>query len=811
MLDPSQTVNERNQLRLHERILDSKTDALPNSRRRGIIVQNFVLLWLDSNINKSNDDYNNSMTQLRKIVNTIDTFTDTDQCVGFLSDIKDEKVFILVSGDIAQSIVPRIHDTSQLDSIYVFCVKKSKHEQWVKQWAKVKGIFTEIDSLCNTLKRDAQQCDRDFTSISVTSKDLNQLDPSFMYTQLLKETLIEMPHNEKEKTQLADFCREQYRDNLFELQIIDEFEHSYHLHTPIWWYTRECFTYKMLNRALRTQEVEIIIKMGFFLRDAHRQVEELHSSQMEHHGDPITVYRGQGMSNADFESIRKNQGGLLSFNNFLSTSRNENVSLAFARGALHNPDSVGILFVMTINPSISSTPFALLDNVSYYEDSEKEILFSMHTVFRIDRIKPIEDHLWQVELALSSDDDDQALKRLTKRMREETQGSTGWHRLGKLLIKIGNFDKAKEVYQILLDETPKEDENQLSHLYHMLGIVNGSKADYREALKFYQKASEIQQKYLPPNHSDLATTYNNIGFVHKSMGEYSKALEFYQKTLDIRQNSLPPNHPDLAQIYNNIGQMHENMGAYSKALDFYQKSLGIQQQSLPSNHPDLATTYNNIGMIHTNMGAYSKALDFHEKALEIKQKSLLPHHPDLATTYNNIGMVHTSMGAYSKALEFYQKGLEIQQKSLSPNHPDLATVYNNIGAVHNSMGEYSKALEFYQKALEIQQKSLSQNHPALGQTYHSIGMVHNNMGEYSKALNFYQNTLEIKQKTLPSNHPDFATSYNDIGLAHNNMGEYSKALEFYQKTLEIKQKYLPSNHPDLATVYSNIGLQYITA
>jgi hypothetical protein len=51
--------------------------------------------------------------------------------------------------------------------------------------------------------------------------------------------------------------------------MIDDFEQNYDKPSPVWWYTLECFTYKMLNRALREQDVGIIIKMGFFVRDLH--------------------------------------------------------------------------------------------------------------------------------------------------------------------------------------------------------------------------------------------------------------------------------------------------------------------------------------------------------------------------------------------------------------------------------------------------------------------------------------------------------------------------------------------------------------
>jgi hypothetical protein len=297
---------------------------------------------------------------------------------------------MVISGAFSESVVPIIHNISQLDSIYIFCEHKSKYEQWATGWTKVKGVFTRIETVCAVLKQDIQQCDRDSILITVTSKDLDRLEPSFMYTQLLKEILLDLEYDHNAKKDLVEFCREQFHDNPHELQIIDEFERDYHVHTPIWWYTCECFTYQMLNRALRIQDVEIIIKMGFFLRDVHRHLEELHS-QIEQH-NLITVYRGKSMSNKDFDEIKKRKDGLLAFNTFLSTSVNENVSLQFAQKSLAKPDLVGVLFEITVDPSIPSTPFASIKAVSAIPN-EDEVLFSMHTVFRIGEIKQIEDRL----------------------------------------------------------------------------------------------------------------------------------------------------------------------------------------------------------------------------------------------------------------------------------------------------------------------------------------------------------------------------------------------------------------------------------
>jgi hypothetical protein len=49
-----------------------------------------------------------------------------------------------------------------------------------------------------------------------------------------------------------------------------------------------------------------------------------------------------------------------------------------------------------------------------------------------------------VDLKLTADDD-QELRILTERIRKELVGATGWKRLGLLLIKLSQFDKAEEL------------------------------------------------------------------------------------------------------------------------------------------------------------------------------------------------------------------------------------------------------------------------------------------------------------------------------------------------------------------------------
>jgi hypothetical protein len=137
----------------------------------------------------------------------------------------------------------------------------------------VKGTFTYIHHICEMLMKDVRQSKSDLTLISIVSSasstNINELDQSFMYSQLLKEIPLALIQDDADKDELVNYCRQQCSNNDRELRIIDEFEEKYDLPSPIWWYTRECFTYSMLNKALRTQDIEVIVKMGFFVRGLH--------------------------------------------------------------------------------------------------------------------------------------------------------------------------------------------------------------------------------------------------------------------------------------------------------------------------------------------------------------------------------------------------------------------------------------------------------------------------------------------------------------------------------------------------------------
>ena len=214
--------------------------------------------------------------------------------------------------------------------------------------------------------------------------NFDEIDPAFMYTELLKQIILNMPQNRHTERDFIEFLRAEKETNNNRLKIIDKFEKDRSSRNFIWWYSREPLFYYLVNSSFRDLQAGKIIKIGSFIYNLHRQLEDLQKQRVSRNQGKFNVYRGQGLSSDAFEQFQ--EGKLLCFNHFLSTSESEEVAMEFAEGNLGQLNTEVVVFKMCIDPNTPSTPFAPIKDLSHHGE-EEEVLFSMHAVFRIRGIK----------------------------------------------------------------------------------------------------------------------------------------------------------------------------------------------------------------------------------------------------------------------------------------------------------------------------------------------------------------------------------------------------------------------------------------
>lgn len=391
------------------------------------------------------------------------------------------------------------------------------------------------------------------------------------------------------------------------------------------------------------------------------------------------------MSNDDFQRLQQNIGGLLSIHSFWSTSLDPQISSLLV--PFNDPDTQGILFQVLIDTEAKDiAPFANIQSLSHFQ-TEKEVLFSMGSVFRILRISKNTDDTWVVSIKPTNEEDSQ-LKALREHMTEQINGTKmGEYNLAKLLRLMGKYDEQERFYQIMLSDISLFDDmpRVLAIIYNDLAGIFKHRRDFTKALDYYHKSLEIDEKHLPPNNQTFAKLYNNIGSVYSNQDDLDQALIFLGKSLKISLDNPQQDRHQIAATYNNIAEVHRKNGDHENALRYHKMALDMENSSLPLNHPTFSVTYSNMGGSHYQQGNYEEALNYFQKALNIKYQSLPPNHPSFSITYGNIALALHKLGRKEEAFNTMVKAIEIASDSLTPGHPHLEDLQDDFQMICESL------------------------------------------------------------------------------------------------------------------------------
>jgi hypothetical protein len=168
--------------------------------------------------------------------------------------------------------------------------------------------------------------------------NLSESSTSFLWFQLFKKMLIDVPKtnidsdkNHTAKQHMIQHCNNYYRHNPTQLKNIAEFEAIYKASEAIRWYTSDTFVYKLINKALRTEDMEVLHTFRFYIIDLCRTLSEKHKEMLELEVPlPSIVYRGGQMNKAEIEMLQSNKGCFIATNGFLSTSQIREVAKFYA-------------------------------------------------------------------------------------------------------------------------------------------------------------------------------------------------------------------------------------------------------------------------------------------------------------------------------------------------------------------------------------------------------------------------------------------------------------------------------------------------
>ncbi|CAF3763744.1 unnamed protein product [Rotaria sp. Silwood1] len=488
----------------------------------GMLLEMFHLVWLDAG--SSSPDGRHTEQQLRSIINHLVKFQDVHECEEYIkAQSSNERIVMVVSGQLGRKIVPNIHLLRQVISIYVYCMDVVAHKIWTQNYRKVKGVVVELNELIKRIQADhkIQKKMEEPLSINIfTTNTLTEgvsttgINNNFLFSQVFMDCLIRLKYTEADQKELIEFCKQKYKGNNFELSNIGEFQEHYSSENALRWYTRESFFYKTLNAALRQSDIHAIFLFRKYIADIQQQ---LKNRQVR---NSIRIYRCQMISNNELETLRKSCGQFISINSFFSTSIYKDNALKFLKTPDDTENLASVLFEIDANPQMAITrPFAALGELSEYKD-EAEVLFMIGSIFRLDKVKRNDiNQVWIVRMILCNDEE-HVLKEVLMDMKEKfVHDETNLLILGKFLWEMAKPNFAEKYYKRMLNQLSLDDPT-LIDLYMELATTELQAGHQEESLKWRQKASELKKK-LP-----LSSSFNNSK-PKKSIGKLIKILSLF--------------------------------------------------------------------------------------------------------------------------------------------------------------------------------------------------------------------------------------------------------------------------------------------
>ena len=510
------------------------------------------------------------------------------------------------------------------------------------------------------------------------------------------------------------------------LKQIDEFEANYTpkkaptLLFPRW------ICLSPYYRAIRLQTIDGIISFRFLLVDIHNQLQvefKKFFTKTSEEKLSRTFFRGQCMTRDELNELQKKHraGTLITTNSYFSTSMERDIAQLFVGQT--TTDYVSVLFEVTAHITNSEEnrrkPFAYIGDCSHFDKAEQEVLFSIGSFFKINKIFESEsDSAWIVRITFI-DDDDTSME-ITKDYCTLRTCS-----LEAMMVKVGNLladhprqgiPIAKDFYKMIMQL--KISETLTAACDTGLGLLALKEKNLALAIDLQHTALNNYERLIESTGADLThlqvMCYNCIGTAYRLNKEYKQALSYFLKAqelgfkIPIDKYAMYNGYRNVTEI--NIASTHKLMNNVAFAWDIYKKKIVHEADSSIWFHARTYLTVAQAGLYEAQM---AHDTDEYERCVRSWKEFLDVSLTSLSSTYRRSiisGMLSLDFEyanneqTRTMVIDYLKKVITISQKFVNTARIDRGIVLkckNQVSRLYTKKRNYGQAIDHALDALEM--------------------------------------------------------------------------------------------------------------
>jgi hypothetical protein len=460
------------------------------------------------------------------------------------------------------------------------------------------------------------------------------------YQMLLKCAIYAINDSTTAKSEMLDYCRNYFVGNTAYLKAIHAFGRSYRSTHPAYWYTKDSFIHRIINKSLQLGNIEECCQLRFYIADLSMQIYELKQQQVNTNifKTGITIlYRGLRQSEAHLEILRNYIGHVIVVKEFMSTSRNRDIALIFA-GASHPQSAQSQALLLELRVDMKS-PIVFAADISHLSSfpEELEVLFDIGAEFHLDTLNYMpSDAIWFCQLTAVTDES-QRVKVLREVPSSEIDIFPSTY--PKYQVKLDKIMRRERQHKFKIDRNYRKNDFWWRNVPATSWVAT-SWGDFARIImhkalsgwqrnqdvgKFYKECKRAWQIYKKEGnnsffeHKDGANILNSLGYTSLRFGNAERAIKLLEQALETRERLGSP-MCDIVLTLRNLGPAYEDVGRSQDALACFTKAINIEEQVSYRFQWNTSMTMRNFGLFFHNRGDHNHAIQYLSKACSMYLK-----------------------------------------------------------------------------------------------------------------------------------------------------------------------------------------------
>src|SRR5262249_19659500 len=134
-----------------------------------------------------------------------------------------------------------------------------------------------------------------------------------------------------------------------------------------------------------------------------------------------------------------------------------------------------------------------------------------------------------------------------------------------------------------------------------------------------------------------------LGNSYRLLGEMKPALLQFQRALEIRQAHLGPDHEDTLLALLLVASVSSDLGAFDGGSLLLEQLVAAQTARYDRDHPVVMSAQNNLALAYHRNGQYHKAVPLFERVVDNSQGKI-GSDPEALFIPSNLGLAYVGAG-----------------------------------------------------------------------------------------------------------------------------------------------------------------------